>query len=85
MSSSLLVLVLWSTVLLSERSRLLAMVNAKAAYLPDCTATTDGGRCDRIHGHEGCLTRVSEVRSKKYVAMHLKLGTCPLQCMDSNF
>lgn len=84
MSSSLLVLVLWSIVLLSERSRLLAVVNAEATQLPDCTATTDGGRCDRIHDHEGCLTRVTEVRSKKLPRSKNALKF-PLLCMDSNF
>ena len=61
MSSNPLVLVLWSIALLSERSRLLTVVNAEATQLPDCATTTDGGRCDRIRDHEGCLTRVREV------------------------
>ena len=67
-ASSLLVLVLlWSTALdlLSERSGLLAVVDAEAGaapqQLPDCTATTDGGRCDRIDGNGGC-PRVTEVK-----------------------
>ena len=68
-ASSLLVLVLlWSTALdlLSERSGpLLSVVDAEAGaapqQLPDCIATTDGGRCDRIHGGGGC-PRVTEVK-----------------------
>ena len=60
-ASSLLVLVLWSTALLSEKGRLLAVVNAEAiSQLPDCTATADGGRCDRIDDERGC-PRVREV------------------------
>ena len=68
-ASSLLALVLlWSTALdlLSERSGpLLSVVDAEAGaaplQVPNCTATTDGGRYDRIHGGEGC-PRVTEVK-----------------------
>jgi hypothetical protein len=68
-ASSLLVsiVLLWSTALdlLSERSRLLAVVDAESAQgqllPPDCTAATDGGRCERIDGDGGC-PRVREVK-----------------------
>ena len=65
-TSSLLALVLlWSTALdlLSVRSGpLLSVVDAAAPQqVPDCTATTNGGRCDRIHGGGGC-PRVTEVK-----------------------
>ena len=66
-ASSLLALVLlWSTALdlLSERSGLLLLSVVDAAapqQVPDCTATTNGGRCDRIHGGGGC-PRATEVK-----------------------
>ena len=60
MSASSLLVLLWSTALLSEKGRLLAVVNAEASQLPDCTATADGGQCDRIDDEGGC-PRVREV------------------------
>ena len=82
-ASSLLVLVLWSAALLSERSWLLAVVDAKAnSQLPDCTATADWGRCDRIHDGEGCpqvreVSRLSRghstIKKEKNPAMQVKV------------